>query len=168
MEEKILLTTVVPFQIYSDYADGATHARLQLTRSNIVRIILLSEDVKKLGVYEITDYDRPYELLDTDYEIEKSPLNLYSEDGEPLVEATEFRDELNLIHIQEHECYWTCLDKYSDPAVHCETNSITIDTLKQVMEIADAKFEDLAQYVGRSTLTPIADQFLKERLNENA
>lgn len=165
MEEKILLTTVVPFQIYSDYADGATHAKLQLTLSHITRIIFLSEEVKKLGVCEMSDYDYPYELLNTDYDIEKSPLGLYSEDGEPLVEATEFRGEVNKIHIREHDCYWTCLVKHSDPAVHCETDPITMNTLKQVLEIADAPYEDLAQYVGRDDLSEIAEQFLKERLN---
>lgn len=103
----------------SDFFEAADYAVIELSADMIARIRKLSEAVRTLGVYRVSEFDYSCVFMNTDYdrwESGKVPLKEY-----------QGRTECNLLNITDSGFYWSGLYRHTD--IRWSTDTVYLSDL---------------------------------------
>lgn len=103
----------------SDFFEAADYAVIELTAEMIARIRKLSEAVRTLGVYRVSEFDYSCAFMNADYdqwESGKVPLKEY-----------QVRTECNLLNVTDNGFYWSGLYRHTD--IRWSTDTVYLSDL---------------------------------------
>ena len=116
---------ILPVSDNSDFFEGADYAIVELSADMIERIRKLSEAVRSLDVYRISEFNYACEFRNADYEQEwesgKVPLKEYQKST-----------ECSLLNVTDTGFYWSGLYKNTD--VRWSTDTVQLTTLDEAGE----------------------------------
>lgn len=136
---------------FDEYFDeGPTKAVIELDINKIEEILRYNKIVKKEKVDSITKFDY-------------TPEYMRENDEEELTNDLECGIECEIMHVTDNSVYWSFMIKHTN--INGETDSISIETLKEILKIQKTK-KDILPTLINDLISEEAKNFLKEKLNE--
>ena len=106
----------------SDFLKVADYAVVELSADLIVRIRKLSEAVRSLDVYRISEFNYHCDFMVADYDADP-------ENGKVALKEFEGRMECNTLNVTDTGFYWSGLYKHTD--VRWSTDSVPLTALDE-------------------------------------
>ncbi len=106
----------------SDFLEVADYAVVELSADLIVRIRKLSEAVRSLDVYKISEFNYHCDFMVADYDADP-------ENGKVAMKEFEGRMECNTLNVTDTGFYWSGLYKHTD--VRWSTDTVPLTALDE-------------------------------------
>ena len=106
----------------SDFMEVADYAVIELSADLIVRIRKLSEAVRSLDVYKISEFNYHCDFMVADYDADP-------ENGKVALKEFEGRMECNTLNVTDTGFYWSGLYKHTD--VRWSTDTVPMTALDE-------------------------------------
>jgi hypothetical protein len=106
----------------SDFLEVADYAIVELTADVIARIRKLSEAVRSLDVYKISEFNYHCDFMVTDYDADP-------ENGKVTLKEFAGRMECNTLNVTDCNFYWSGLYKHTD--VRWSTDTVPLTALDE-------------------------------------
>jgi hypothetical protein len=121
---------IIPIQTevlcFSDYYDEApSHARIDLNDKSIAWIKKMHRLVNRNDIAYLADYN-----CDPKY------VKIEEDESDTTAQPLEFRVECEMIVVRKGGFYYKGIVKHSDPSIHYETESISIEWLNKLIRFA--------------------------------
>ena len=120
----------------SDFLEVSDYAVIELSADLIVRIRKLSEAVRSLDVYRISEFNYHCDFMVADYDADP-------ENGKVALKEFEGRMECNTLNVTDTGFYWSGLYKHTDVRWSTDTVPLTAldeaDDFDQREEIGDVQ-----------------------------
>ena len=107
----------------SDFLEVADYAVVELSADLIARIRKLSEAVRSLDVYRISEFNYHCDFMVADYDADP-------ENGKVALKEFEGRVECNTLNVTDTGFYWSGLYKHTD--VRWSTDTVPLTALDEV------------------------------------
>jgi len=146
----VILTLSINNAEYVD--DGPDYAKVELSKEVVDRITHLAEVVTTETASSITVWDYSPDFYEEDYD----------SDEEGKLKEWVGSVECEELVVTEDAIYWQGHHKHL--SLHWDTDSISIEALKELRHIESAPLEELPLLVGTKLKSGWAEELLKERL----
>jgi hypothetical protein len=138
---------VIPIQltvlVHNEYIDqGPTHARVQLDDKLIEWLRKMERVVKRNKIEYIADNNC-------------APIYFYLDEGEdpPVLIKPGCNVECEMVVVKKGGFYWKGIIKHSDPAVHYETDLMSFNHLKDMIEFYNLPLSEMPKYINDDDYT---------------